>query len=38
VGKHIVNAIDFEEIKATVLKIILSNQVRGPEVTGRVDK
>jgi hypothetical protein len=37
VGKHILNVIKFEELKATVMEIILKNKARGPEVTnGRV--
>ncbi len=34
VRKHIVNAINLEEIKATVMEIIFKNKARGPEVTG----
>jgi hypothetical protein len=37
-GKHIVNVIDFGEIKATAMEIILKNKVRGPEVVGRVEQ
>jgi hypothetical protein len=30
--------VDFEEIKATAMEIILKNKARGPEVTSRAEK
>jgi hypothetical protein len=38
VGKDILPAVNFEEIKATVIETIVKNKARGEEVAGRVEK
>jgi hypothetical protein len=38
VKKDIVNAVNFEEIKAPVIETIMKNKATGEEVAGRVDK
>jgi hypothetical protein len=38
VGNHIVNAIDFDEIKAAAMKTILKNNLTQERVTERVEK
>jgi hypothetical protein len=38
VGNHIVNAIDFDEIKSVAMETILKNKLRQEKVTERVEE